>query len=110
MLTDPVNYKALGNGGETWEQLATRAFNAMIDIIQIHQAGDILIVSHGHTLRLLLALFGGATWQNHRETGKSVPLINTCINVARYIQRENETFGQFIVEKVNDVTHLELMK
>ncbi len=106
MLNEPAKYKALSNQGETWEQLAQRAMNAMQDIIQIHHSGNILIVSHGHTLRLLLALFNGATWQNHREEGNSVPLMNTCINIARYIREPDEYHGHFIVDKINDVAHL----
>ena len=106
MLTCPAEYKALSNGGETWEQLAERAMNAIKDIIQIHQQGNFLIVSHGHTLRILLALFGGATWQNHREEGKSVSLLNTSINIVRYHQKSGENFGHFVVEKVNDISHL----
>ena len=106
MLTCPAEYKALSNGGETWEQLAERAMNAIKDIIQIHQQGNFLIVSHGHTLRILLALFGGATWQNHREEGKSVSLLNTSINIARYHQKSGENLGRFVVEKVNDISHL----
>lgn len=106
MLTYPAEYKALSNGGETWEQLAERAMNAIKDIIQIHQQGNFLIVSHGHTLRILLALFGGATWQNHREEGKSVSLLNTSINIARYHQKSGENLGRFVVEKVNDISHL----
>ena len=106
MLTSPAEYKALSNGGETWEQLAERAMNAIKDIIQIHQQGNFLIVSHGHTFRILLALFGGATWQNHREEGKSVSLLNTSINIARYHQKSGENLGRFVVEKVNDISHL----
>ena len=106
MLTCPAEYKALSNGGETWEQLAERAMNAIKDIIQIHQQGNFLIVSHGHTLRILLALFGGATWQNHREEGRSVSLLNTSINIARYHQKSGENLGRFVVEKVNDISHL----
>ena len=106
MLTCPAEYKALSNGGETWEQLAERAMNAIKDIIQIHQQGNFLIVSHGHTLRILLALFGGATWQNHREEGKSVSLLNTSVNIVRYHQKSGENLGRFVVEKVNDISHL----
>lgn len=101
MISDPANYKAETNGGETFEQLAERAMAALQDIIKIHDKGNILIVSHGHTLRLLLALLGGATWQNHREEGQSVSLLNTAISVVHY----NSEKG-FSVEKVNDAEHL----
>ena len=66
MLKDAANYKAQSNGGETFEQLAKRAMKALQDIIQVHEQGNILIVSHGHTLRLLLALLAGTGWQEHR--------------------------------------------
>ncbi|WP_439241761.1 histidine phosphatase family protein [Lonepinella sp. BR2474] len=105
MVNDPKNYQARCNNGETWQQLAERATKAIQDIIKIHDKGNILIVSHGHTLRLLIALLNGATWQNHRENGKSETLANTSISVVRYVQEENAQ-GRFIVEKVNDVGHL----
>lgn len=72
-------------------------------IIQRYDTGNILIVSHGHTLRMLLALFHGATWQTHRE--KSTSLANTSISVVHYLQTENET-GRFVLEKVNNIQHL----
>lgn len=106
MINDPVNYKAT-QGGETWAELAERAFNALQDIIQIHQQGNILVVSHGHTLRLLLALLNGYTWQEHREEDKSQSLRNTSISVVHYRQKEGEKCGQFFVEKINDTTHLD---
>lgn len=102
MISDPANYKAESNGGETFEQLANRAMAALHDIIKIHNNGNILIVSHGHTLRLLLALLGGSTWQNHREEGKSVSLLNTAISVVHY-----DSENGFTVEKINDASHLE---
>ena len=101
MLTDPANYKAESNGGETYKTLAERAMKALRDIIKIHDAGNILIVSHGHTLRLLIALLNGATWQNHREEGKSVSLLNSAISVVRYDDENG-----FMAEKVNDGEHL----
>ena len=42
------------------------------------------MVSHGHTLRLLIALLNGATWQNHRDKDKSVSLLNTAISIMHY--------------------------
>lgn len=102
MINDPANYQAKSNGGETYEQLAQRAMAAIQDIIKIHDHGNILIVSHGHTLRLLLALLGGATWQNHREEGKSVSLLNTSISIVHY-----ESEKGFTLEKLNDASHLQ---
>lgn len=101
MINDPANYKAESNGGETYEQLGTRVLAALHDIIKVHNEGNILVVSHGHSLRLLLALLNGATWQNHRDEGQSVSLLNTAISVVHY---DSET--GFQVEKVNDDSHL----
>ncbi|MDG2951369.1 histidine phosphatase family protein [Exercitatus varius] len=107
MVSDPVNYKALTNGGETWEQLADRTTKAIDDIIRIHDNGNILIVSHGHTVRLLMAIFGGATWQTHRDPGRSEAMKNTSINIVRYVRNGQADSGRFIVEKVNDTRHLQ---
>ena len=105
MLKDAPNYKAQSNGGETFEQLAKRAMKALQDIIQVHEQGNILIVSHGHTLRLLLALLAGTGWQEHRNEGKSQSLLNCAINIVHYKQ-SNETDGKFIIETINDAGHL----
>lgn len=107
MINAPEQYQALSNGGETWEQLATRAMNAIQDIIQIHHQGNILVVSHGHTLRLLLSLLSGYRWQEHREENKSQSLLNTSISVVHYRQKEGGKCGQFFIEKINDTTHLD---
>ncbi|WP_373819241.1 histidine phosphatase family protein [Glaesserella sp.] len=104
---DPANYTAETNQGETYDKLAERAMGAVRDIIQIHDKGNILLVSHGHTLRLLLAMFAGSTWQNHRENPLIPSLLNTAINVVCYEQKEDEESGRFIIEKLNDATHLQ---
>ena len=60
------------------------------------------MVSHGHTLRLLLSLLGGATWENHRDEGKSVSLLNTSISIVKY-----DSESGFHIEQLNDVAHLQ---
>ncbi|OOF69241.1 histidine phosphatase family protein [Rodentibacter caecimuris] len=104
MQADPASYKALSNNGETYQSLAERISQALQDIIAIHQQGNILIVSHGHTLRLLLALLNGANWHNHRESNRSVSLLNTAISIVHYV--ENVQGKNFIIEKINDTQHL----
>lgn len=101
MISDPAHYKAESNGGETYEQLAERVLAALHDIIKVHDQGHILVVSHGHSLRLLMALLNGATWQNHRDEGQSVSLLNTAISVVHYDSEHG-----FRVEKLNDDAHL----
>ncbi|WP_109432372.1 histidine phosphatase family protein [Aggregatibacter segnis] len=105
MLKDAANYKAQSNGGETFEQLAKRAMKALQDIIQVHDQGNILVVSHGHTLRLLLALLAGTGWQEHRHEGKSQSLLNCAINIVHYKQ-SNGTYRKFIIESINEAGHL----
>lgn len=106
MVEDPANYKAKSNGGETWNEVAERAMKAIHDIAKIHPNNShILLVSHGHTIRLLMGLFNGATWQNHRKEGYSESIRNTAINVVRYQQKDGKV--TFTVEKMNDVAHLE---
>ncbi|MFZ7235443.1 histidine phosphatase family protein [Avibacterium gallinarum] len=106
MTKDPANYQAKSNGGETFAELAERAMQAVYDIINVHNEGNILLVSHGHTLRLLLALFDGSTWQNHRENPRVIRLDNTSISIVHYGQAENENVGRFVLETVNSTAHL----
>ncbi|MFZ7186523.1 histidine phosphatase family protein [Avibacterium avium] len=106
MTKDPANYQAKSNGGETFAELAERAMQAVYDIINVHNKGNILLVSHGHTLRLLLALFDGSTWQNHRENPRVIRLDNTSISIVHYEQAENENVGRFVLETVNSTAHL----
>lgn len=106
LVSTPAEYRAATNGGETWAQLATRAMAAIDDIVRVHDSGNLLIVSHGHTLRLLLALMQGATWQNHREAGRSETLHNTAINIVRYRADDTDHAGHFHVERINDTAHL----
>ncbi|MFZ7163991.1 histidine phosphatase family protein [Avibacterium avium] len=106
MTKDPANYQAKSNSGETFAELAERAMQAVYDIINVHNEGNILLVSHGHTLRLLLALFDGSTWQNHRENPRVIRLDNTSISIVHYEQAENENVGRFVLETVNSTAHL----
>lgn len=106
LVNAPAAYRAETNGGETWAQLAARPQAAINDIVRVHESGNLLIVSHGHTLRLLLALMQGATWQNHREAGRSETLHNTAINIVRYRAENDDDSGHFQVERVNDTAHL----
>ena len=54
------------------------------------------------TLQLLLSLLGGATWENHRDEGKSVSLLNTSISIVKY-----DSESGFHIEQLNNVAHLQ---
>lgn len=100
---NPSAYKAL-NGGETYSQLAHRIEQGLNKITQAHQQGNILIVSHGHTLRLLLALLQNIPWQQHRDPDKSISLTNTAITIVKY--QETQGNKQIEIERLNSTEHL----
>ncbi|WP_439234456.1 histidine phosphatase family protein [Lonepinella koalarum] len=101
----PLKYKALISQGETYDKFAQRVKQSIDHIIQIHQTGNILIVSHGNTLRLLLALFSGATWQNHREPKYLKMPTNSSISTVHILQ-EKESTTKFILGNINNTDHL----
>lgn len=92
------------NQGEPFAKLAERSYKAIQDIIQVHQQGNILIVSHGHTLRLLLALLAGHRWQDHRKEGVSVSLANCSISIFNYQQLAEQQSFQLV--QMNGTDHL----
>ncbi|OBW98832.1 histidine phosphatase family protein [Gallibacterium genomosp. 1] len=92
------------NQGEPFAKLAERSYKAIQDIIQVHQQGNILIVSHGHTLRLLLSLLGGHRWQDHRKDGVSVSLANCSISIFNYQQLAEQQSFQLV--QMNGTDHL----
>lgn len=106
MQNSPADYQALTNNGETYQTLAKRSMNAINHIIQINDQGNILVISHGHTLRMLIALMNGASWQQHRDEKYCQPIRNTAINVVHYVQNDHEKTGRFIVETINEMAHL----
>ncbi|SMB86442.1 probable phosphoglycerate mutase [Pasteurella testudinis DSM 23072] len=106
MSHDPANYLAQSNQGETYQSLYLRAWQAIRDIIQVHRHGNILIVSHGHTLRLLLHVLGGGDWRQHRDPQLSHAVLNTAINVVNYRQDDTCPTGAFDVKLLNDIRHL----
>ena len=55
---DPQNFQGL-NGGETFASLAARAQQFLADLKQSGLSGDILIVSHRITIKVLLNLLSG---------------------------------------------------
>ena len=98
LTNDLAAYKALSNGGETFEQLAVRVMASLYDIIKVHQSdANILVVSYDHTLRLLLSLLSGVTLETHRDEGKSVSLLNTWISIVKY-----DSESGFHIEQLND--------
>lgn len=106
MANDPENYQALSNAGETYFSLYERSIATLKQIIEQHNSGNILIVSHGHTLRLLLHVLRGGRWQEHRHPQYSQQILNTAISIFEYEQSNDYPKGKFKTICFNDTQHL----
>ena len=67
-------------GGESWQDVFRRAAKAVRSILKKHRGGKVLLVSHGGTIRLLLAwLLGRPLAENilfdHNNTGVSIVVV-----------------------------------
>ncbi|MBC6301449.1 histidine phosphatase family protein [Listeria booriae] len=100
MLENPAHYKAEVSKGETYHQVKERTKQAVEQILDEQPEGNILVVSHGMALRILIFVaLEGADLQSHRE--ETPHLLNTGITVVEYED------GEFRVMKANDISHLE---
>lgn len=84
--------------GELPEEVLTRAFAAIYDIITKHPKGKVVIVSHGGALRLVLCKI----LQIPMQQGHHFYLTNTGISRVKYLSFSD----QFIIQCINDTTHL----
>ncbi|MBC1734742.1 histidine phosphatase family protein [Listeria seeligeri] len=100
ILHSPETYKAEVNGGETYYELAERLLQGVQKIVSETKNGNILVVSHGMSLTLLLYLLQGGTVEDHRKEAPRI--LNTSISVVDY---EN---GEFTLRKLNEIGHLDL--
>lgn len=81
MKTQPQRYKAEVNQGETMATLAHRVKKAFDEIVRQHPQGrNILIVSHGMTLTMLIALLLGIEWYDFLNEEKQPFIKNTAIS------------------------------
>lgn len=102
MKRNPKEYKALSNGGETYEQLYQRAYQAFQQIAELHKnGGNVLIVSHGMTLTVLTAVLKGLEWYQARDEELHSFVMNTAINL---VEVEN---GKSKLTVFNEVSHLQ---
>ncbi|KUG36703.1 phosphoglycerate mutase [Listeria monocytogenes] len=100
ILHSPETYKAEVNGGETYYELAERLLEGVEKIIADNPNGNILVVSHGMSLTLLLYLLQGGTIEDHRKEAPRI--LNTSISIVEY---QN---GEFSLKKINEIGHLDL--
>lgn len=103
MLKSPATFDAKENGGETYYQLEERVRKGINEIIQSEKrGGNVLVVSHGMTLTLLLYLLGGGKMADHRTKGTRI--LNTSISVVEYKD------GNFDVLELNNTDHLDKIR
>lgn len=75
-------------------------YDKVSKIIADNPNGNILVVSHGMSLTLLLYLLQGGTIEDHRKEAPRI--LNTSISIVEY---QN---GEFSLKKINEIGHLDL--
>ena len=107
-LTDPANFDASVNKGENYQQVLARMELALNTIIENtkQDTGNILVVSHGTVLRILLCVLNGGDWRLHRNEDYFPRMLNTSISLVNYKQNDNQSKGEFTVKFFNNVDHL----
>ena len=97
-LTDPANWRL--EGAETFAELTDRAYPALEAIARRYEGGKVAVVSHGVTIRCLLARITGI---DLRDREKLPMLLNTAVSVLRWEK------GAFSLELFNDDSHLDAL-
>ncbi|OCG14146.1 hypothetical protein A9G09_06815 [Gilliamella sp. wkB292] len=107
-LTDPANFDASVNHGENYLDTLVRMKRALHTITQnaSEDKGNILVVSHGTVLRLLLCVLNGGDWRLHRDEDYFPRMLNTSVSVVNYQQQDGQSEGKFTVKYYNNVDHL----
>ena len=107
-LTDPANFDSSINQGENYLDILSRMKNALDDIVKNapQDKGNILVVSHGTVLRILLCVLNGGDWRRHRDEDYFPRMLNTSISVVNYKQTDDKSEGEFSVKFYNNVDHL----
>jgi broad specificity phosphatase PhoE len=107
-LTDPANFDASVNQGENYLDILTRMKQGLNTIVQsaTQDTGNILVVSHGTVLRMLLCVLNGGDWRLHRDENYFPRMLNTSISLVNYKQSHEHPEGAFTVKFFNNVDHL----
>jgi probable phosphoglycerate mutase len=85
-------------GGESPIQVWVRVESALKDILRTHSKGNILICTHGRTLRIMLSMLLGYGLENMHLFQHD----NTGLNLLHH-----QGNMLFYADKINDVSHLE---
>lgn len=107
-LTQPEHYDPSINGGETYINVLNRMLASLEQIVHEtpEETGNILIVSHGTALRILIAHLKGIHWHHHRDDSYMPRILNTSISIVNYQQNQAQEDGSYVVEYYNDVAHI----
>ena len=85
-------------GGESFEEVARRSYDALARIAKLHDGQTVLIVSHGGTIRsMITALLGYPI----KELSRVSPVKNASITVAEY----DNGHTSFVL--MGDISHLQ---
>lgn len=103
----PAKFDPSQNQGEHYIDVILRMQSALRELAQTHSSGNILIVTHGASLRLLLHAIKGESWLSHRNEKKSTRIDNASISIVTYQQQsEADEEGRFDLAQYNDTQHL----
>ncbi len=79
----PDQFDPTTNQGEHYLNVLKRMQQSLDDIVMSasDNGGNILIVSHGTALRLLLCVLNGGDWRRHRDENHFPRILNTSISI-----------------------------
>ncbi len=94
---DPANFRL--PGAETFEQLTGRTYNAVLEIVKKHSGSNILLVSHGTTIKAAIIKILGIDI-NHYNKFK---IDNASISIIEFY---GDTAEKPVIISLNDTSHL----
>lgn len=94
------------NGSEYYRDVIMRMERGLQQLASTYASSNILIVSHGMSLRLLIHALKGEPWSTHRNKDISPAILNGSISVVRYQQLHMASSGIFTVMQSNNTKHL----
>ncbi|WP_392565637.1 histidine phosphatase family protein [Utexia brackfieldae] len=105
-LNSPRVFTAESNQGEHTLAVLARMQQGLEKIIAQYDTGNVLIVSHGTALRILLNAIRGCEWYAYRDETHSPRIANTSVSIVNFKQADHQSVGQFSLQQYNDVNHL----
>ncbi|XKM12835.1 histidine phosphatase family protein [Orbaceae bacterium ac157xtp] len=105
-MSEPAKFDKSMSKGEHFLDVLERMQQSLAEIIAHAPAdnGNILIVSHGTALRVLLCVLNGGDWKRHRDENYFPRMLNTSISLVNY--KGDGKQGQFNVKYFNNTDHV----